>query len=482
MTEEHRFRASLERLLRVNPASKPAIYMQLFDASEIRSLTYWLELLFSAGIATMGLVLNSPAVVIGAMLISPLMGPILAVGLALAAADIYLGIKSVVTVLTSVAVSLALSALIVWLLPFHSPTAEVLARTQPNLLDLGVALLSGLAGSIVMARGGGGGGVTALPGVAVAVALMPPLCAAGFGLGSGLLAGVVPGAALLFLTNLAAIIASAFLTFFLVRMDSDEVRLQMHLMINERAASDPVYAVLHRTVLARHLGDLGKLRWRVLMLVVVLMVVFVPLRQGLLRVRDETVARTAARDAVRRLVPADALVSQQTDVTGDRIIVRLLVSASVGTDQVRQAERSIVQRTGREATIAVRRVASEEDLVALRSNLVTSVVVPAPPPPPPDLAAIRTDLLSRLKAPIEEAWPNEAAALKDYRLVVSPEQLAVEFIYESRTAIDAASEETLTKIFQARLGYPDLKLTFRRVAPPRGAPGAARRPAGGAAR
>ena len=144
-----------------------------FRDKEISSLSYWLEIFFSAGIATFGLVESSPAVIIGAMLISPLMGPIMATGLALAVADLYLGIKAIINLLASVTAAIAFSAFLVWLLPFHSATSEIIARTNPNLLDLGIALLSGLAGSVVVCRGGGNG-VTALPGVAIAVALMPP--------------------------------------------------------------------------------------------------------------------------------------------------------------------------------------------------------------------------------------------------------------------------------------------------------------------
>lgn len=72
--------------------------------------------------------------IIGAMLISPFMGPIMATGLALAVGDLYLGIKAVVNLLASVAVSIGFSALLVWLLPFHSATSEILSRTNPNLL------------------------------------------------------------------------------------------------------------------------------------------------------------------------------------------------------------------------------------------------------------------------------------------------------------------------------------------------------------
>ena len=155
-------RGRIEQLLKIAPDSKPAVYLAVFSSSEIISLNYALELLFSSGIATFGLVLNSPAVVIGAMLISPLMGPILAAGLALAAADLYLGIKSLLSILIGVVSSVLFSAALVWALPFQIPTSEILARTQPNLLDLGIALLSGLAGSVVVCRRSEGSGVTAL--------------------------------------------------------------------------------------------------------------------------------------------------------------------------------------------------------------------------------------------------------------------------------------------------------------------------------
>src|SRR5271165_6324016 len=91
----------LQNWLRLQAKAKPKIYDQLFEATEITSLSYWLGIFFSAGIATLGLVESSPAVIIGAMLISPLMGPIMAAGLALAVGDLYLGIKAVLNLITS---------------------------------------------------------------------------------------------------------------------------------------------------------------------------------------------------------------------------------------------------------------------------------------------------------------------------------------------------------------------------------------------
>ncbi len=295
------------------------VYQRVFETAEINNFSYWIEIFFSAGIATFGLVESSPAVIIGAMLISPLMGPIMATGLALAVGDLYLGIKAVINLLISVTVSIAFSGLLVWLLPFHSATSEIIARTNPNLLDLGIALLSGLAGSVVVCRGEGDG-VTALPGVAIAVALMPPLCTMGFGLGSGLNMEIMGGAGLLFLTNLVAIVASAFLVFLLVGMSTAEVR---HAMRASRG-DDPLARALSGGPVARILATGGQLRWRILMLLILLASIAVPLRRALLQVANETLARGAVQEELKRLVPSGAVVSQQVNVGADAIAIHLI--------------------------------------------------------------------------------------------------------------------------------------------------------------
>ena len=110
-------RTRLEHWLRINPLKKPVIAEQIYESAGVSDLNYWLEIVFSAGIAALGLVVNSPAVIIGAMLISPLMGPIMAAGLALAAGDLYLAIKSIANIIASTAVAVGLSAVIVW----HQP-------------------------------------------------------------------------------------------------------------------------------------------------------------------------------------------------------------------------------------------------------------------------------------------------------------------------------------------------------------------------
>jgi uncharacterized hydrophobic protein (TIGR00271 family) len=452
-------RDRIEHLLAVDQDSKPRLYLQIFDAAEIFSLNYVLELMFAAAIATLGLVLNSPAVVIGAMLISPLMGPILAGGLALATADLYLGLKSFLNILLSCLSSIAFAATLVWLLPFHSPTHEILARTNPNLLDLGVALFSGLAGSVVVFRGGGGGGVTALPGVAIAVALMPPLCTVGFGVGSGFLWDIMSGAGLLFLTNLAAIMASAFLVFYLVRMDAPELRTKIDYSILERAAGDRLYRALMNTRLARGFGDIGKLRWRILMLGLTLVALFIPLRKSLSQLRDESIARSAAQEAIAMLTSPAMLLNQQLDLSRDRVALRLIVTETVTDEKLQEAEKLLARRTGKDVSILVRKVASQEELASLTERMRV------PTPPPADMAVLQAEVLGRLERPLRQVWPNESAKLLGWEIGFTPEDVVVRIRYEADQPLNEAGEAMLTRILQSQLRIDKLRVLLERQSP-----------------
>jgi len=461
--ERTALRTRIEHLLAIDRDAKPKVYLQVFDSAEVLSFNYALELLLSAGIATFGLVLDSPAVVIGAMLISPLMGPILAGGLALAAADLYLGIKSLLSIVLSSVSAILFAATLVWLLPFQSPTHEILARTQPNLLDLGIALFSGLAGSIVVCRGGHGGGVTALPGVEIAVALMPPLCTVGFGVGSGFDWPIIRGAGLLFLTNLAAIMASAFVVFYAVRMDAPELRMRIDYSILEHASSDRLYRLLTKTRLARAFGDIGKLHWRVLMLVAVLVALFIPLRQSLFQLREETIARTAANEAVRLMASPGMIFTQQLDVTPERVILRMIVTDTVPEEKIREAEKLLLRRTGKDVTVAVRKVASEEELAMLRERVRT----PPPPPQPRDLNSMRAELIARVEQPLKEVWPADLAPMVSFEVGFTAEELLLRVRYKAEKPLDPAVEAVLGQALQTRLKEPTLRLLLEHEAPPK---------------
>jgi uncharacterized hydrophobic protein (TIGR00271 family) len=454
----------LQLWLRVDPQNKPKISAQIYESTDISSLNYWLEIIFSAGIATFGLVLNSPAVIIGAMLISPLMGPIMATGLALVAGDLYLGIKGVGNLLASVTIAIGLSSLFVWLLPFHSATSEILARTNPNLLDLGVALFSGLAGSVAVCRSGGAAGVTTLPGVAIAVALMPPLCTIGFGFGSGINLRIMGGAGMLFLTNLVAIVASAFVVFLLVGMNSPEVRVEMRNArqgeaLARRLAEGPV---------SRALSGAGQLRWRILMLVILLGLVAIPLRTALLQVAEEAVARGAVQRVIRDLLPPGTMVSQQVEVGRENVVVRLIATQAIPEAKLREAEKAIEVRSGRKAEVSVASVASHSEIAELMQRLATPRL-PAPPPAPKSLEAIRQELIDRIKPVVAEVWPPEAP-LQDFDLSLAPTGMALNARYVSAEKLGQIPLDMIARALREKLSVPELTLNATRIAPPRETP------------
>lgn len=160
--------------------------------------------LMSAGIAVLGLLLSSPAVVIGAMLISPLMGPIIGLGFGIATFDAREIRRTSITLIAGVALAVLFCSAIVFFSPLQTVTSEISSRTRPNLFDLLVALFAGLAGTYAMIRGRHG----AIVGVAIATALMPPLAVMGFGLATWNVP-VLAGSSLLFFTNLMTIAVSA---------------------------------------------------------------------------------------------------------------------------------------------------------------------------------------------------------------------------------------------------------------------------------
>ena len=158
-------------------------------------------------VASIGLNVNSTAVIIGAMLISPLMGPIIAAGFGLGMYDSELVKKALKNLLIATFVSLLVSTTYFYLSPFKETQSELLARTSPNIYDVLIAFFGGLVGVIAITRVEKGNPV---PGVAIATALMPPLCTAGYGLAVGNLKFFF-GALFLYTINCVFICISTFL-------------------------------------------------------------------------------------------------------------------------------------------------------------------------------------------------------------------------------------------------------------------------------
>ncbi|MBX2996384.1 MAG: TIGR00341 family protein [Bdellovibrionaceae bacterium] len=171
-----------------------------------KSANAW-TLIFAIFIASVGLNVNSTAVIIGAMLISPLMGPIVGMGLGLGIYDYELIKTSLRNLGYAVAISLVTSALYFLITPLSEVQSELLARTQPTFFDVMIAFFGGAAGIVASSRRQRG---NAVPGVAIATALMPPLCTAGFGIATGNVS-YLAGALYLFVINCVFICVSTFI-------------------------------------------------------------------------------------------------------------------------------------------------------------------------------------------------------------------------------------------------------------------------------
>ena len=182
-----------------------------------RGTNLWI-LIFAIMVASVGLNVNSPAVVIGAMLISPLMGPIMGIGLGVGINDLELIVKALRNLGIAVAISVLTSAAYFWISPLNDAQSELLARTSPTLWDVLIALFGGLAGIVAGSRKEKS---NAIPGVAIATALMPPLCTAGFGLATAQW-NYFFGAFYLFFINSVFISFSTYLIVRLLRFKSKD--------------------------------------------------------------------------------------------------------------------------------------------------------------------------------------------------------------------------------------------------------------------
>lgn len=192
------FRAWLEKYfdLKREKENEEQTIEQIRADVEFKGARIWI-LICAIFIASIGLNMNSTAVIIGAMLISPLMGPIIGLGLGLGIVDYDLVKRSLRNFAFAVIVAILTSTLYFLISPISTAQSEILARTQPTVYDLFIALLGGVAGIVAGATRSKG---QVIPGVAIATALMPPLCTAGYGLGTGQLSYFF-GALYLFVIN-----------------------------------------------------------------------------------------------------------------------------------------------------------------------------------------------------------------------------------------------------------------------------------------
>ncbi len=250
---------------------------------------YAFLIVISVAISLLGLLMPSVAVLIGAMLLSPLMLPIIGLGFGIATLDFTEIRRAAIALAAGSVIAIVLSAILVSISPVQTITSEIAGRTRPTLFDLLVALLSAIAGAYALIRGKG----NTVVGVAIAIALMPPLAVVGFGIATWNWT-VFSGSLLLFLTNAITIALTAALT---ARVYGFGSHLSPH-----------------------HTG------WQILLFVVSLGVLSLPLGSALKQIAFEATAQRAARDTVLSYFPKGSRLSQiELDYGSDPLRVRGII-------------------------------------------------------------------------------------------------------------------------------------------------------------
>lgn len=452
---------------------RPQIFRDTADAAADADLPYWLVLLLSGAIATLGLATDSAAVVIGAMLVAPLLSPVVGLGLALATGDGRLAFESAVVVLASTIGVIALAALLTALLPFQTITGEIAARTRPTTLDLAIAVFSGLAGALVtVARGHRLS--AAIPGVAISVALIPPLGVAGFGVGLGWEGALIRGSLLLYGANLGGIVLSAMFVFMLIGMHRPDVL----------RAADQWHLDGERTGLAawtdqwpwvQSLGNMHSPWARVGLVLAFVVAVAVPLSATLQQIARESRVRAAVdrtAEALFEIQGRASILNQRSELgeEGTRVYLRVGTAEWFGQRAREEFERRASAAAAEPVRLVLEQLpVSRGDVDALAelfprtSSPPTAVTSPVIPPQMPEL-------LQEIRARLEDAaaalTPPAGVDLVGTELSVGAAGgTAARVGYTAPAPLPAAAEEILARQLARALDVPGTEVRLDYVSP-----------------
>jgi uncharacterized hydrophobic protein (TIGR00271 family) len=401
-----RLQDGVVKLLGSSTEGRTELVVSMLNRSPNEAAAYWLQLLVSMGIATLGLVVGSAAVIIGAMLVAPLMSPIIALAMGLATGSPFLVLRSAGRILLSVVAVVGGAAMITLLLPFHQVNAEIAARTSPTALDLLTAGFCALAGVYASLRPGSDTATTAA-GTSIGISLVPPLCASGYGLGTGMWP-IAGGAALLFLTNLVAIIFVGMLSFVAAgfnRVDAAALERE-ELAKSERA--------IITAAMARSLAELFESKagpaLRFLMPFALLAAVYLPLRTALDEVAWQVRVQTAVQSAIAR--ESRKIVQTHLRVERNEVEVRLVL---LGTTEHAEASQTRLDEeiravAGIEPRIEVVAIPDAKAFAGLASAMVRPLAPPVAPvvPAPTKMEQVET-ARSHVRAAVTGLWPANTA-------------------------------------------------------------------------
>jgi uncharacterized hydrophobic protein (TIGR00271 family) len=435
----HWARRPLVRAFRVTSESRGVLVSRMLADQVDGAAMYWVQLVLATAIATLGLALGSSAVVLGAMLISPLMMPIVELGMGLAVGSPLLVARSFSRVALSVAIVLFGAAAITLALPFHEVTAPIASRTSPTVLDLLVAICCALMASFAVVASRSNAATTAA-GTAVAIALVPPLCVVGFGVGTGQLV-LARGAGLLFVASFSAIMLFAVLSFTALGFGELDVADLERAALTESESRSAGVARLRRWLGSRSGGLL-----RLVLPLLLLALVYLPLRRALEEVAWEVQARQAVARELRDV--AREVVRSSVDVVAHRIRVDLIVVDD--PEHARTLERPMALRlSAATGVVPDVRVVAVPSADAVR-EAGRAALAPRPEPIASPELRQSTD---RLADVLSQEWPaGFVGPLFDWHLEVGPAGAARVRTIHFGAALGVAAGEMLARDLSAAAG------------------------------
>jgi len=443
------------------------IFTDAADTATNAGLAYWLVLGLAGAIAALGLALNSSAVIIGAMLIAPLLAPVVGLGLALAIGDgrLALEVASIVVVSTLAVILVGALLALALPLPFQTVTTEIAARTRPTTLDLVIAVASGLAGAVVtVARRSRLSG--AVPGVAVAVALVPPLAVTGYGIGTGWNWPIIRGSLLLYGANLAGIVMSGMVVFLVAGMHGPTVLAVVEDWHRGRTMP-PLTNWIQRTPGLRSLGIMRSTWTRVTLVVAFVALVGIPLRESLRQIARETRVRRAIDDATRLFEKPGRsfVISKEVDLgsEGSRVVLNVATTGWFSDSLQHLFEQRASGAAGEPISLVLDQLPASSggdlsNLADLLSVAKPAVATSAAPTPPPTPAARIAALRATVGEAIAQVTVPDSVYVVDYGFLIgdSTGGNAVRMLYSAPQPLAPQVAQMIERQLARSLGLPRL--------------------------
>lgn len=339
------------------------------------SAGYFLVLTIANLIALGGLITNNVAVIIGAMLISPLMGPILSSGFAFITENTWIGKQALKKIVLSMLITIIVAAAATYISPLKDATDEILSRTRPNLYDLIIAFLAGTVGAMALCTKRDY--LTIVPGVAIATAVIPPLSVTGYGMGSGNFL-ISLGGFSLFFTNFAAIVISTCIVFFVYGFRPG--------MTTEFTAS--------------------QLRRRLVLLGFILLVISIPLlytlHKSIVEVRLRSNVSAVLTKDFNREKSSHLAAFSYTKGQGGSIDVNVIINtvSYMGESEIEKVQKDLKDAIGGNTRLNVEQVLVQAGGLKPPAKIAeTGALAPSKPPVPAVEGTV--DLIRKTKADIE---------------------------------------------------------------------------------